>query len=301
VTAILLCALLCFSAVAAAEEATEEPAEAEVGRTAANPYLSPFGLVVPSSNGYVLTINSAKGGRVTIEASGAKGAVTYSAPGSVSDTGIHANFGKYGRIDMRWVPNGQVREVRQKCHYDGVRTRFYDDGAYEGTLRFKGGDGFTSATVDRVAWKRSWFVGPLACGYSVSTGEPGAGVVIEAGHRGHLRGALHLFVYRPQLGAKVEYQAHSDQTKGRVKISREAYAEGGTHSFRLAATHGTTTATIDPPAPFSGGATFERAQGSKGTLSGPLGVEFPDHTKVDLAGRNFEAFLRLESINIYPG
>jgi len=36
-------------------------------------------------------------------------------------------------------------------------------------------------------------------------------------------------------------------------------------------------------------------------LTGDLGVEFPDHTKVDLAGDGFEAALRLESINVIPG
>jgi hypothetical protein len=34
---------------------------------------------------------------------------------------------------------------------------------------------------------------------------------------------------------------------------------------------------------------------------GTVGVEFPDHTKVALAGEDFEADLRQESINIIPG
>jgi hypothetical protein len=118
---------------------------------------------------------------------------------------------------------------------------------------------------------------------------------------------VHLSVYRPHTGAKVEYGAHSEAAEGRVKISRRAYAEGATHSLTVTATNGATTATINPPAPFYGEATFEGAatlehtNESKGTLTGELGVEFPDGTKFDLAGSNLEAVLRQESINIIPG
>jgi hypothetical protein len=58
---------------------------------------------------------------------------------------------------------------------------------------------------------------------------------------------------------------------------------------------------VSPGAPFYGGATFKRVRGSKGAFTGKLGVEFADHTKVELAGKGFEARLRLESINIHPG
>jgi hypothetical protein len=280
----------------------EAPPEEEVGTTASDPYASPFGLAVRSSNGYSLSVNTtAKVHRVEVEAAGPAGSVTYTAPGSISDAGIHANLGAYGRVDMHWVPNGRVREVRLKCRSKGVITHFYDAGSYEGTLRFRGGGGFTSVNMHRVAWRRSWYSAAYACGFSLSTGEPGAGVVIEAGERGHISTPVHFLVYRPHRGAKVEYSAHSDQKTGRIKITRHAFADGGTHSLTVAAANGTTTATIAPPGPFYGAATFERASGSKGTLTGELGVEFPDHTKVALAGKGFEAALRLESINFIPG
>jgi hypothetical protein len=294
---ILAVSVLIFSA----EASGAPPPEEEVGSTAANPYTSPHGLVVGSSNGYDLTVSSARGGRVQVEASGADGSITYTAPGTVSDTAIHADFGKYGQIDMHWVPSGQVREVRVKCHYKGVITHFYDAGSYVGTLQFTGGAGFTSAEVQRVAWRRAWYSSAYACGYSLSTAEPGAGVVINAGKRGHIRTPVHFFLYRPHFGAKVEYGAHSDQAEGGIKITRYAYAEGGARSLTVSAANGTTTATFSPPSPFFGRATFEHARGSMGTLTGDLGAEFPDHTKVDLAGKGFEATLRLESINVIPG
>ena len=285
------------STAASAEAAPEE----ESGSTAANPYTSPSGLAVRSSNGYWLTVNSARGHRVEVEASGPNGSVTYTTRGSITDTGIHANLGKYGRIDMQWVPNGNVREVRVKCHYKGIKKHFYDAGSYVGTLRFRGGSSFTSVDLHRVAWRRSWYSALGACGYSLGTGEPGAGIVIEAGERGHISTPVHFFVYKPHRGAKVEYSAHSDQTTGGIKITRHAFAEGGTHSLTAAGEYPSVTATISPPAPFYGTATFEPSGPEKGTLTGTVGVEFPDHTKVALAGKDFEADLRQESINIIPG
>lgn len=277
------------------------PPEEEVGTTATDPYASPFGLTVRSSNGYYLSVNSARGHRVEVEASGPDGSITYTAPGIVTDGGIHANLGKYGQIDMHWVPNGRVREVREKCHYKGVKKHFYDAGSYVGVLRFRGGGGFTSVHLHRVAWRRSWYSALGACGYSLSTGEPGAGIVIEAGERGHISTPVHFFVYKPHRGAKVEYSAHSNQKTGRITITRHAFVDGGTHSLTAAGEYPSVTATISPPAPFYGTATFEPSGPEKGTLTGTVGVEFPDHTKVALAGKDFEADLRQESINIIPG
>src|SRR6201994_2960434 len=102
-----------FSAGVSAEARTAEvPATEKVGSTAADPLTSPSGWVVRSSHGYWLTIHAAKGHRVQLEAEGADGSITYSVPGTDSAAGIHANLGKYGRIDMRWVPSGRVREGR---------------------------------------------------------------------------------------------------------------------------------------------------------------------------------------------
>jgi hypothetical protein len=54
------------------------------------------------------------------------------------------------------------------------------------------------------------------------------------------------------------------------------------------------TATVEPPAPFSGSAEFARAatgfipsEGGNGTLLGDLSVEFPDRAKARLAGRRY--------------
>ncbi len=289
------------AAAAGAPPREELSPEEEAGTTPASPFPSPSGLAIRSSNGYWLLVNSAEGHRVKVEAEGPTGSVAYTVPGSITDGGIHANLGKYGRVNLRWVPNGRVREVRVKCHTKGVRKHFYDAGSYVGTLRFRGGGGFTSVKRHRIAWRRSWYSALGACGYFLSTGEPGAGLVIDAGERGHMSSPVGFSVYRPHVGAKVSYGAHLDETEGRIEITRRAEAEGGTHSLTAAGEYPSVSATFSPPAPFYGTAMFEPSGPEKGTLTGDLGVEFPDHTKVAMPGKGFEAVLRQESINIHPG
>jgi hypothetical protein len=299
----ILAALLAATLFALPTAASAQPPaeEEELGTTPAHPYPAPYGLAIASSNGYGLSVDEGSGHKVLVEANGAHGTVAYSAPGTISEKLIKVDLGKYGRIDMHWVPNGRVREVRLKCHERGVITHFYEAGSYVGTLRFRGGRGFTSVTAHRVAWHRNWYSATRACGFSVSTAEPGYGEVIEAERGGHASATAHLFAYKAHKGAKVEFTAHSKETHGRLEISRSAYVDGGAGSLLLKAASPTTVA-LDPPAPFYGAATFERIEGSKeGTLTGDLGVEFPDQTKVDLAGKGIEATLHFETIDIYPG
>jgi hypothetical protein len=300
-----LAALVAVASLAVSAEASAalpvEEAEAE-GFTAAYPNASPHGLAVRSSNGYGVSVDKAEGHRVEVEASGADGSITYTVRGNITDAGIHVNLGSYGRIDMRWVPDGQVRKVRHKCHERGVIKRFYDTGSYVGTLRFRGGEGFTSGTAHRIPWRRYWYSTLGACGYSESTAEPGTGQVIEAGKRGHIMTPIHFYSYKDHKGAKVEFTAHLREARGRIRISRVAYANGDTSSQLLKTVDGTTTVAINPPAPFYGAATFERFKESdEGALTGDLGVEFPDHTKVGLTGKGIEATLHFESIYIHPG
>ena len=74
-----------------------------------------------------------------------------------------------------------------------------------------------------------------ACGFSLSTGEPGAGVVIEAGERGHISTPVHFSVYGPIRGRRSNTAPIRTRRTGRIKITRHAFAEGGTHSLTAAA------------------------------------------------------------------
>ncbi|MFT3864505.1 MAG: hypothetical protein QM729_09555 [Solirubrobacterales bacterium] len=288
-----LFAILCLSAFAAPCAFGRTAATTEVGLTRADPAPSPLGLPVRGSNGDEVVVQSVaprdgNGSRVWITASGKHGSVKYSAPANLSREGIRSNLGKYGRIDLRWVPNGRIREVRVKCQA-GIAKKFFAAGAYVGTFRFRGGGGFTSVRLHRIAWRRNWYGVGNSCPFGVSEGFPGPGVILEAGRRGNVFSPIHLFVVKPEAGARVSYNLRDFRIEDGIKVTRSAFVSGGTKT--LTVTPNWMTGQITPPAPFFGTGTFERTEDAKGTWTGNLGVEFPDNTKLRLTGDAFEAIL----------
>jgi hypothetical protein len=287
--------MVIFSSITAPEAFAQEDVAAEVGLTHEDPRPSPLGLAVRGINGDEVVVQAVaptdgNGPRIWVTATGKNGSVKYSAPADLSHEGIRSNLGRYGRIDLGWVPNGRVREVRVRCRSVGLSKKFFDAGAYVGTFRFRAGGGFTSVHLHRVAWRRSWYgIGNSCPRGFISEGYPGPGVILEAGRRGNIFSPIHMFVVKPEAGARVSYNLSDFRIEHGIKITRSAFVSGGTKTLTVAS--GWATAHISPPAPFYGTASFERVKKAKGRLTGDLGVEFLDHTKLRLTGGRFEALL----------
>ena len=287
--------LLSFLASTAPGAFAQKVVATEVGLTRDDPQASPLGLGVRGTNGdeviaQAVPPTDGNGPRVWVTATGKNGSVKYSAPADLSNEGIRSNLGRYERIDLRWVPNGRVREVRVRCRSVGLSKKFFDAGAYVGTFRFRGGGGFTNVHLHRVAWRRSWYgVGNLCPRGIISEGYPGPGAILEAGRRGNIFSPIHMFVVKPEAGARVSYNLSDFRIEHGIKITRSAFVSGGTKTLTVASDWA--TGQITPPAPFYGMASFERVKKAKGRLTGDLGVEFLDHTKLRLTGDRFEAVL----------
>jgi hypothetical protein len=265
----------------------------EPGQTRSNPYPSPRGLRLRGTGGFeaVIVAVPSFGGehaRTSVEIGDSEGIVKYTVPGNLAGEGIHANFGRYGRVDLRWVPNGGVRAVPSTC--EGFRTRyFFSTGSYVGSVRFRGGSGFTKITARRVAWRRSWYPKDYGCPLRISEGQPGPGTILEVEGWVKRTRPIRIDAIQEQAGARVEYQAGQFEQAGRMAIARYAFAFAG--SKTLSVSPDFSTGEISPPAPFSGTGRFERIERARGTWRGDLSVEFLDHTNTRLAGGSFEATL----------
>jgi hypothetical protein len=289
--------VLSFLASTAPGAFAQEDVAVEVGLTHDDPSPSPHGLAVRGTNGDEVVVQAVapmdgNGPRVWVTANGKDGSVKYSAPADLSNEGIRSNLGRYGRIDLRWVPNGRVREVRVRCRSVGLRVskKFFDAGAYVGTFWFRGGGGFTNVHLHRVAWRRSWYgVGNSCPRGIISEGYPGPGVILEAGKRGNIFSPIHMFVVKPEAGARVSYNLSDFRIEHGIKITRSAFVSGGAKTLTVSSDWA--TGQITPPAPFYGTASFERVKKAMGRLTGDLRVEFLDHTKLKLTGDRFEAVL----------
>ncbi len=253
---------------------------------------SPRGMALHGTHGFDLIVNTraatrGRSARVAVSADRAGDLIRYEAPASLAGEGIHASLGPFGRIDLRWVPDGRLGEITYSCHGHGRRSRLlFDRGTYVGTLRFRGGNGFTAVRVHRVEWRRAWYHGLTTCRREAGESISGQGKILRAAVGGRDPRAS-LLAYQPKPGAPVDYQAYDRDAVGPVAVERSTWVFGGPRT--LTASKDFAAATIEPPAPFAGMATFSRDEHAHGTWLGDLTVEFADGSVVPMAGGPFAA------------
>ncbi len=293
----MLRALLLAVAVAAAAAISAVPwsttaTAATTAKVSEDAIPSPGALVLRGTHGFRIFIDTVKRGRgrqdeVTVTASQRRSEVAYVAPANLAGEGIHANLGRFGRIDLRWVPDGRVGEIHLSCHGHGPRSQyFFDRGAYVGRVSFRGGNGFTAVRARRVEWQASWYRNSDSCRREAGESIPGPGKILEA-ETGGRSPRTKFYVYQPKPGARVAYEAYDRESVEGIGVYRVIAAYGRPRTLDSASDF--STATVEPPAPFSGTAIFQRTEHAKGTWLGDLTVDFPDISGVPLAGEAFEA------------
>ena len=267
-----------------------------VGLTRANPLPSPGVFVIHGSNGYKIGVAAAPAyrgerNRVYVEIVNSVSDATYVAPARLSGENIKADLGPFGKITMRWHPNGRVGVLPIRCR--NRHSRFYvAEGTYRGSVHVVGENGFTTATVHRISGRTGWdSLG--GCGYETSEGFPGPGILLEASifqSRLPKDSYRYLSVVQNRPGERVGYFASMGEKRGRLSIGLRAYAFGRPKT--LTVDNPLDTGTISPPAPFSGTGTFERiARHRPGRWRGDLTVDFPGRPDAPLTGKNFGATL----------
>ncbi len=263
---------------------------------------SPAEFRAKASNGYSIEVEGSDR-HVTLTASGPAGTAVYIVPGQVSTDGIAASFGKRGRIDVEFRPSRRmkVETPPNRCKGEPRVTRW---GVFAGTIRFAGERGYTRLRLRRARGRThvtpNWKCRGTGGG---GAGEPGSGkqqpnvpgessedsLVLEIANRstGVEAGA---FTFRPPGGdALTLFVAGVEERLQRMQIARFAYVPAKEAAFTF--DESLTTATIAPPAPFSGTATFQRTPGGPGSLTGSLSVLLPGTARIPLAGADYRSRL----------
>jgi hypothetical protein len=192
-------------------------------------------------------------------------------------TSIQADLGPLGKIAVELKPSGTTETDRSRCG----KPLTHAAGTYEGAIEFHGEEGFTDATATAVPLSLRALVA-LACvqnGPSEARGGKLPGAALTATSRtaeGHL--ALQVNQNRP--GARVALSATLSENRGGIKIRREvaAMAPGSAFTFDPKLL----TASLNPPSPFSGTATFRRSAAPANRFSGSLTVDFPGNSNISL-------------------
>jgi hypothetical protein len=153
-------------------------------------------MVVPGSHGYQIEIGAEDHRTVTVTASKGDAIAIYSAPGRATSERLEANFGKFGRVSVRFIPSGGRggRAARE-----GAERRCEIRGRFEGVIRFRGEQGYTQVNAKRAggtitpdgngrcsgkrANARLGLIEPLAKGSDLNLSFTALGAVARSGQR----------------------------------------------------------------------------------------------------------------------
>jgi hypothetical protein len=246
------------------------------------------------SNGYSVLVMAFsrphyEHGEVLVWAAKRNEAVIYLAPARVTATTIDGNLGAVGRISVAFEANGASEQVGTSCDL-GSKVSF-QPGSWDGTIALAGEEGFTRVGETRAKAIVNPFI-DIVCGDSIGISEgsgPGVRGARLVARSANSRRALFLQVNKNHRGAPVRVESSLEERRGRLLVNREVVHRYPTRSFSFDPL--LRTATFDPPAPFSGAATFHRNANPANRWTGNLSVDFPGHADVPLVGRRFRAAL----------
>jgi hypothetical protein len=265
---------------------------------------------LPASGGYsvsVVGVNSRLVGITVSDFTFSKEATstvsaTYSVRGRVTDERIEGRFGSRGSVSVRFEPEGPPDTERFPSNCKGNPST-WQEGRFTGTIRFEGENGFARgrattakgfvirsprAVCKRRSGNRNRTASATPPGISLSA-------VSSRYPRAPWFSAFEEESSRPRAPfpyEDAEYNASTTEKRGGMTIYRSANATASRDTFEVAPLGGSPiTATVEPPAPFSGTAIYEKKPGGEVSWSGDLAVELPGRGKAPLADSSYSAKL----------
>ena len=280
----------------------------------ANPVAAAAGEPLVVDRGPQLSLHGPGGYR--IEVSGSSRSVTvsvsrggattdYRVAGRATDAGISAAFGHLGRISVAFKPSGRVTRTQPLPGCTGAPL-LSRKGRFVGTIRFRGEGGYTSVTASaapgEVKSGGRWSCGRggkgtarlrRAIGGEAKEGETPATLGARCGELefvavGGRSSAQAAPIFPDEEKAITLFLASSREERGSVSILRSALSAARESAFLF--DEGFTSATVRPPRPFDGSATFGIDSAGQPTWTGGLEVSFPGR-KVALTGPRFSVAL----------
>jgi hypothetical protein len=251
-----------------------------------------------SSDGYRITVEgydaTAAIDVAKTSSNGSKAWSTYVARGKVSTTSIRGDFGDLGKVDMRFHRSGPMVLGKRHAHCLGAHRYKITNGAFVGTVRFRGESGYTSAQVHRVPGK---VVTPrfLFCADTLFGGPRGGRKKAKNQAKvtrlySFFRSGLTAMLFSAaERGGRATYLAEMEQTAGSVGVFRGVSVRASPKTFAF--DNALSFAGVTPPAPFSGSGSFQRGPTGVKSWTGSLAVSFPGAPDMPLADPRFHTQL----------
>lgn len=268
------CPDVCFASDPPSSVGVEEPeAQAEFSAKA--------------SNGYSISFEINRG-KASLTARSDEGTATYSGKGSLAGGRIQFGLGKLGRISARFKPDGRVRRLQPPKSCKG-REQVVRSGAWIGSIKFRGESGYTRLNAHRVsgtmASPRSWKCPDRPDRH---LGNAASLPVVLGAFTPHSQ-VVFVAIGGSELLSFQFFIAGTSERYGALRINRSALVEGKPASFD--ASEDLSSATVSPPKPFAGTASFKRNADGSTEWSGTLSVALPGVEGTALTGPTFTAKL----------
>jgi hypothetical protein len=256
-----------------------------------------------ASNGLHAHLENSQKGIVTLELRKKGQLVTYEAPGEATEAGLKVRFGRLGLIDVAFTPTKTLNSTAPGEGCTGA-PRTLREGVFAGTIDFTGERGFVGIEGPRTRGSMSviseWtcpeaeatnpYAGMAGPSKSASADEGGNGesATLQATRRGcscyliaqvsHHRGSTKSVFY----GVKLE------KREG-MKIVRSTLVRAPASAFKLDGADG--PATLRPPSPLSGQASFEPRSHGRGVWRSTIRVPLLGADPIDTGAPGFVALL----------
>lgn len=246
---------------------------------------------VEASNGYEVMVYATGlpdgTGSVSVFAANGRSVAVYRSPATVTDRTVEADLGDFGRVSVKAVRTGRKRALPRSC--DGRRKRRIATVRYEGTIEFHGEEDFTDAGASGAPFDYETYLS-FACGEEGGgpSGKPLPGAFLSV-HRNPEENELMLHAVQLRPGAATNVWVQIDEHRGDFEITRATEVHAGTGALRFDPR--LRRATLAPPAPFAGHATFRRHASPANRWTGNLTVDLPGDSDYPLTGPGLEVSL----------
>jgi hypothetical protein len=259
------------------------PARAEVD-VYANVHLS-------GTNGYKLLLYGYEH-RVYLDTFAAGSDVTYWGKGLVTRKRIEFDLGSRGGFDLSFEPRGELREGHVPRFCQGYTRR--QPGVFTGVAMFTGDDGYTSVSTDTA--HGSVVLSDVHCHRPPIDFVP-PNPPQDQPHTHHLVGLdangpyyIPAFFAEHRDGSRrARFNANSWERDGAIQIYRSVSSTAPRSAFTFDLR--SDKATVAPPPPFSGQASYDGRADPPDIWTGDLAVALPGAGTVALTGPIFEAEL----------
>jgi hypothetical protein len=256
-------------------------------------------LPVEKSADYVIAILANERQRVQLVVKSPSSMTEYSTKGHVSEHGIQADFGAFGRINVRLHLVQHPGEPRHKGRCKG-RAPLYQDGTYQGSIEFSQEGGVPEVSVERghVYFERRFRQlckrpQPSIGGDKGSTHTVEVGILTLAGRtqgRTIFLQAVSIALTRNPRYSTGNLEVAAHERREGVRVTQRISVSVDHESLAMSP-RGKTSETVEvaPPGPFAGHALYTRRPASSPSWTGDLTVDLPDGDSVPLVSADFTA------------